>query len=41
MSPKVSSEVESAITHFKNSGSGVYKISTLVLKEVKSRISDV
>ena len=39
MSPIVSQEVESAIVNLKNSGSGVYKVSTLVLKDVKSTIS--
>ena len=39
MSPIVSKEVETAINNLKDNGSGVYKISTLVLKDVKSTIS--
>ena len=41
MSPIVNQEIESAIKCLKNSGSGLYRISTLVLKEVKSEISNV
>ena len=39
MSPIVSQEIESAIMNLKDNGGGVYKVSTLVLKEVKSTIS--
>ena len=41
MSPIVSQEIESSISYLKDSGSGLHKISTLVLKEVKSKISSV
>ena len=41
MSPIVSQEIESAIMNLKDNGGGVYKISTLVLKEVKSTISNI
>ena len=40
MSPIVSKEIESAITYLKNSGSGLYQVSSKVLKEVKSTISN-
>ena len=39
MSPILSQEVESAINKLKNNGSGVYKVSSLVLKDIKSTIS--
>ena len=39
MSPIVSQEVEKAIINLKNNGSGLYKVSSLVLKDVKSTIS--
>ena len=39
MSPVISQEVETAIQNLKNNGSGLHKISILVLKEVKSTIS--
>ena len=39
MSPIVSPEVETAINSLKNNGSGLYKVSSLVLKDVKSTIS--
>ena len=41
MSPIVKQEVESAIKKLKDNGSGVYKISTIVLKDVKSTISNI
>ena len=41
MSPIVSQEIEAAITNLKDSGGGVYKISTLVLKDVKSTIGNI
>ena len=41
MSPIVSQEVETAINNLKNNGSGLYQISTLVLKDVKSTISSI
>ena len=41
MSPIVSQEVETAINNLKNNGNGLYKISTLVLKDVKSTISSI
>ena len=40
MSPIVNKEVESAIKNLKDNGSGVYKVSTVVLKDVKSTISN-
>merc|ERR1712240_171966 len=39
MSPILSQEVESAINKLKNNGRGVYKVSSLVLKYIKSTIS--
>ena len=39
MFPKDNQEVESAIMNLKNSGSGVYKVSALVLKDVKCTVS--
>ena len=41
MSPIVSQEIKSAIMNLKDNGGWVYKISTLVLKEVKSTISNI
>ena len=41
MSPIVSKEIESAINNLKDNGSGVYKVSTLVLKEIKETISGI
>ena len=41
MSPIVSPEIESAIMNLKDNGGGVYKVSTLVLKDVKSTISNI
>ena len=41
MSPIVSKEIESAINNLKDNGSGVYKVSTLVLKEIKETISSI
>ena len=41
MSQLVKKEIESAITGLKNNGKGVNKISTLVLKECKSLLSDI
>jgi hypothetical protein len=41
MSPIDSQEIESAITNLKDNGGGVYKVSTLVLKDVKSTISSI
>ena len=41
MSQLVKKEIESAITGLKNNGKGVNKISTLVLKECKSVLSDI
>ena len=41
MSPIVSQEIESAIMNLKDNGGGVYKVSTLVLKEVKGTISNI
>ena len=40
MSPIVKQEVETAINALKNNGSGLYKVSSLVLKDVKSTISN-
>ena len=34
-------EIESAITNLKDSGSGLFKISTIVLKNVKCSISSI
>ena len=41
MSPIVSQEIEAAITNLNDNGGGVYKISTLVLKDVKRTISNI
>ena len=41
MYPIDTKEIETAISHLKDSGNGVYTFSTLVLKNVKSTISNV
>ena len=41
MSPIVTQEVESAINNLKNNGSGLHKVSTLVLKDIKCTISSI
>ena len=41
MSPIDSQEIESAITNLKDNGGGVNKVSTLVLKDIKSTISSI
>ena len=41
MSPIVAQEVEAAITNLKDNGCGVFKMSTIVLKDVKYTISSI